>query len=317
MVIIDCFEVMNSNRKRLIFSAYANLDNANTSVNISNNKERCSIYYRNIVVALTSAKVNNFNCDVALVTNQNIPEEYLSILSRYEILIINCAFDSFYFKGDYAWTLAFYKLCAYTKVLSFDYDDYLMIDSDVFVQNSLNMLWNWTPDYLVMMDTDETTERWQNELHSYLETSTYVTHWGGEFIAGSKSIISHFIGKCKVIFDDMLAKDFTTIHGDEFIESVVIYLNHFRVKHAGMFVYRFWTRTDYRVKTTLPKGGISVLHVPAEKEYGMLNLYRYIVRYNSVPKQHLAQKILHLHGPSFNVAIKRILLSLKQIFMNR
>lgn len=302
-------------QKKLIFSAYANIDNANTSVNINQKSKRCDVYYKNIVVALVSAKINNPECDVAFVTNQEVPLEYKKHLDLHHILIVVCPFNSFRFKNEYSWNLAFYKLCAYQKVLSFDYDNYLMIDSDVFVQNNISMLWNWTPDYLIILDTEETTQRWQNEMHAYTGNHIFITHWGGEFIAGSKAILIQFIKTCDEIFNDMLERGFETIHGDEFIESIAIYKTKIPVKHAGLFVFRFWTRTDYRVKSVLYKGGISVLHVPSEKEYGMLKLYRFINNHKTIPSQHKAQMMLHIRRPSFSVFIKRILLNMKQAMM--
>lgn len=134
---------------------------------------------------------------------------------------------------------------------------------------------------------------------------------GGEFIGASHAILNKFIRSCEDILTKMIATDFVTIHGDEFIESLAIHLDNFNVKHAGMFVHRFWTRTNYRTKTVLPKGGISVLHVPAEKEYGMLKIYDYIISKNRIPSQRKAQKMLHLLHASFKVAIKRFLMRLR------
>lgn len=302
----------SENRKKsLIFVAFANSDEANTSVNIKNDSDRRAIYYKNAVVALISAKRNNPDCDVAFVTNHAVPSQYMNLLTENGILSIDCPFTSFRFKDDYPWCLAYYKLCALKEVLELNYDDYLMIDSDVFVQNNISMLWNWTPDYLVMSDTDETTEKWQNEMHSYLGNQISIPHWGGEFIAGSHAILSRFVNVCELICGQMIERNFTTIHGDEFIESIAIHTGDFNMKHAGMFVYRFWTRTSYRVKTVLPKGGISVLHVPAEKEYGMLGIYKYILSKNKIPSQRKAQKMLHLHHPSLPVAMKRLLMKLR------
>lgn len=298
-------------QKSLIFVAFANSDEANTSVNIKKGSDSSDIYYKNAVVALISAKRNNPDCDVAFVTNHTVPSQYLILLSQNDIFCIDCQFTLFRFKDDYPWCLAYYKLCALKRVLELNYDNYLMIDSDVFVQNNISMLWNWLPYYLVMSDTNETTEKWQNEMHRYLGNQIFIPHWGGEFIAGSHTILSRFVNVCESIQRQMIERDFTTIHGDEFIESLAIHLGDFKMKHAGMFVYRFWTRTDYRVKTVLPKGGISVLHVPAEKEYGMLNIYKYILSKNKIPSQWQAQKMLHLHHPSLSVVMKRFLMILR------
>lgn len=297
--------------KSLIFVAFAHNEDANTSVNIKNHADRSAIYYKNAMVALISAKKNNPDCDVAFVTNHPVPLQYQNLMRQNDIMHLDCQFTSFRFQDDYPWCLAYYKLCVMKRVLELKYGNYLMIDSDVFVQNNISMLWNWTRDYLVISDTNETTERWQNEMHRYLSNSTFIPHWGGEFIGASHAILERFVRECEKIFIGMNATDFVTIHGDEFIESLAIYLNDFKVKHAGMFVHRFWTRTNYRVKTVLPQGGISVLHVPAEKEYGMLKIYNYIIAKNRIPSQRKAQKMLHLHHPSFNVATKRFLMKFR------
>ena len=79
---------------------YANLDDANTGVNIVNKKDRYDIYMKNCCVSLVSAKCHN-DCDVALVTNTVVAEKYRILLEENNIKIIQFPFDHFLFEHNY------------------------------------------------------------------------------------------------------------------------------------------------------------------------------------------------------------------------
>ena len=54
-----------------------------------------------------------------------------------------------------------------------------------------------------------------NQIH------TYLTNYGGEFIAGSKEKLSYFLERSKLYYHKMLSSNFKTKHGDEFIIACV------------------------------------------------------------------------------------------------
>ena len=75
--------------KKLIFCAYAIDDKKQTGVNVLHQNNAENIYYENICVALLSAKKNNPDDDVALVTNHDLPEKYKDFFYKNNLLVFN------------------------------------------------------------------------------------------------------------------------------------------------------------------------------------------------------------------------------------
>ena len=139
-------------KKSIIMVPYANDDNLKTGANMRH-PDRINIYLKNCCVALLSAKINNPNSDIALVTNIRISDEYIKILEQNDILIIHAAFDSFRFPEQYKWGLAFYKLCALEYVVNnYDYNYYAYLDADVYVQSSFDNIWKECNNRVLLYD---------------------------------------------------------------------------------------------------------------------------------------------------------------------
>ena len=130
-------------KKTLILNAFAYIENTKGGVNINETDELKVIetYMKLCVTSLVSAKKNNPNSAVALVTNYNIPKKYVEIFKKHSIKIIKIKFDKFVFDKNMTWNLAFFKLCALDYVVNnLDYDNYLLLDTDTYVQNNLDYL---------------------------------------------------------------------------------------------------------------------------------------------------------------------------------
>ena len=82
---------------KLIFCAFAVDDQKQTGANVG--KNFLANYYKNLCVALVSAKRNNQSRDVAvaLVTNAPVPKEYEPLLEKEHISIYLRPFDRFCF----------------------------------------------------------------------------------------------------------------------------------------------------------------------------------------------------------------------------
>ena len=97
-----------------------------------------------------------------------------------------------------------------------------------------------------------------------------------------------------------------TTHGDEFIVSVAAEEMRSNVKNAGAYVFRFWTGIFRLVSTCYDANEVVVLHVPDEKENGMISLFdKYISKNKSINKKKV-HKILHLKKRSVRVSIRLI-----------
>lgn len=299
---------MHTNSKNLIFVPFAFIEGARTGANIKKRTSTLDVYLKNCCVALISARNHNSSdTDCALVTNINVPEIYKNILLNNQILIIHQDFDCFQFDNNYKWSLAFYKLCALHQVVrNTNYKNYAYLDSDVYVQSSFEVVWNECCNHILMYDVYggcEVSDSFATEIHDFDNSIHSVIHYGGEFFATNRKFAMEFSETSLGVFNKMQLKQCVTSHGDEFIISLSA-LNYSNIiSNAEKFICRFWTGT-YR---SIPEvyRDILVLHMPAEKEDGIISLFnQYIAREKSLPGNAMIYKICHLKAPSLITRIK-------------
>lgn len=312
MVAINESENNVSERKtdKIILVPFANLNNFMTGVNINDKEKSCEIYLKNCCVALISAKYYNPDSDVALVTNIDVPDNYKKILIQNKILIISVAFDDFNFGCDYTWSLAFYKLCAINHLVkNYDYSYYAYLDSDVYVQSSFKNIWEECNDSIMLYDINhglqvEHYRHFLNEITSFAGERRLLTHYGGEFFAASKSNAEIFISRCNEIYRKMIATNFVTTHGDEFIIALAADSLKETVKNAGAYIFRFWTATFRLVSTSYQYNPVVVLHVPNEKERGMIKVYEKYISKGKIPRNKKIYRIFRFKKIDFITKIK-------------
>lgn len=284
----------------------------NTGVSIQTPQKQLDTYMKNCCVACLSAKKNagDYN-DVKLVTNIDVPEPYASLLTSNGVGIEKCPFNRFNFGSEdkngkkVSWQLAFYKLCAIeycVKNLKYEYYSYL--DSDVFVQGPYAKIWQESEDNIMLYDVCAPCDGYMvKEMQEFLNINTSLSHFGGEFFAASRTLASQFIDECEKVYDEMIAASYVTKSGDEFITSIVASRMKSVIKNASAYVRRYWTGSyrlmcdDYKI------GNIAILHMPAEKEQGILKIYdRYICK-GIVPKKEKVWNLAHLNHSSLRVKI--------------
>lgn len=298
---------------------YANLDNYTSSVNISLNNEndRMTLYLKNCCVACLSAIEHTEAAnDVALVTNIDVPEPYLSILLEKNVKIIRIPFDMFNFGASYSWSLAFYKLCVlYHSCRELEYDYYAYLDSDVYIQSDFSNIWKECKDKILLYDINHGLQipnytHFISEVQQFLPQKGYITHFGGEFFAASKEMAKLFSESCLSVFKHMEKEKHITTHGDEFIVSIVAddMANH--IKNAGAYVHRFWTGSFRLMSTNYQYDPVSILHVPSEKNDGIIRLFDYYMKHKKMPSNEKVWKLLHLQHRKLSISIKVFLKSM-------
>ncbi|MCC8154722.1 MAG: hypothetical protein LIP01_11250 [Tannerellaceae bacterium] len=280
-----------------------------TGANVLKVKNKQDMYWKNAVVALFSAKHYMPECDVALVTNVSVPDEYRSVLDLAGVHIFQCEFDSFAFDATTAWGLAFYKLCALKAMLNKGYEYYISLDTDVFVQSSFEDAFFEMDDYILLHDRHpryslENEVGFNNEIKAFNGCDRSISKYGGEFVGGNKRNLTLLIDRCESIYKEMQERKFSTSYGDEFILSLVADSIHNIIKNADGYVCRYWTGSFRYITTNYKFDPVSILHVPAEKNDGMIRLYDYIILNNCVPSNRKAHRILHLIQPSLLTRFK-------------
>ena len=235
-----------------------------------------------------------------MVTNlSEIPSEYDDILKKNDIKIIRVGFDSFVFPDDYRWSLAFYKLCALKAVTNMSYDYICYMDSDVYVQGSFKYVWFECKQNILMYDIsigiDESYCKFYDEIEQFIGHKKLVTHYGGEFFAANKENAISFSNKCIEVYQKLIKDKYVQNAGDEFILSVAALDFKTRIKNAGLFVFRFWTGSSFRFICSVYKMcPVVVLHVPAEKERGMIKVYEKFIKQGKLPSDKSAWKMFRI-----------------------
>ena len=204
----------------LIFTAFATLEGYREGSNANLGSE---VFYRCIVVSLVSAKQKNQNCDAALVTNTAVPEPYAAQLSRAGIRVIACPFDNYRFEADLDWSLAYYKLCAMQYLLETEhYENYLMLDSDTFTQRGYQDIWREAAEAVLLYQVPHAASQPMAARisHTYDElwpegAPHVLTHFGGEFVAGSTARLQDFMAECRNVFDRMQQTGVRSQDGDD------------------------------------------------------------------------------------------------------
>ena len=301
----------------LICIPFAYEENMNSGVNVSiKGKGKIEIYLKNACVALISAKYYNPDSDVALVTNfgrWNIPEEFLSIFDKWEIKVMEIPFDQFRFQGSYTWALAFYKLCVLKKLSCMKYESICYMDTDVYIQGSFDAIWTECRQNIMLYDINHGLNTRDyvllcDEIESYCGQRKLITHYGGEFFAASAENAKAFVDTCEQVYYEMLQKNFITTKGDEFILSLAANEMRESIKNAGAYIYRFWTGAGFRlISTCYEYNRITILHLPAEKEQGMLKIYDKYIKIGKIPVDEKVWKTFRLNRIPFRSSVLVVL----------
>lgn len=315
---------MDNDTKKLIFVPFAFDLNKQSGVNISSRANKLSIYMKNACNALISAKKYNPDNTVALVTNlreDKLPTYAVRVLAENNIKIMNIQYDRFVFPAEYGWSLAFYKLCVLSYLVESEkYEYFVWLDSDVWVQGSFEAIWKECEYELLLYDINHglNTVNYQilcDEIKSFSGNTEYLTHYGGEFFAGNKALACEFVTIAEKIYEEMICTKFITEKGDEFITSICAKYLKMKVKNAGAYINRYWTCGIRLVSTSYKANRVSILHVPDEKEIGMLKLFDNYISVGKMPPDKVVWKQLGLSSPhrlrTIKVQIKRLLTKMK------
>ncbi len=258
---------------------------------------------KNSCVALVSAKHYNPDSDVVLASNlspDELPGYVSDIFTKNDIRFVHVPFSSFLFDKDYLWGLAFYKLCVLKFFVVEGFDNFCFFDTDVYIQKSFDSIWKEASENVLLLDINHglDTKNYRifcDEMGQFLGRESYMTHFGGEIFAASYPLAKEFSLYTEEIYSEMIRRKFVTSQGDEFISSLAAYKMKDKTKNAGAYVYRFWTGSGFRLISSCYRFNmISVLHVPNEKNRGMVKLFdRYISR-SIIPANNKVWKILRL-----------------------
>ena len=125
------------------------------------------------------------------------------------------------------------------------------------------------------------------------DTRKPVIQYGGEFIAGSKKTIKLLSDEIKKVYSEICNRDFciSPDSGDESILSMAAY--NMKILDGSAYVRRYWgRRAFYGVDSVWQY--IPIWHLPAEKNYGLANMFEKIVHTGRLPSIELAARQFNL-----------------------
>lgn len=301
------------NNRKIICIPFAYKPNMQSGENVfSSGDKRLLIYMKNASVALVSAKRYNEDADVILATNlleHDMPDEIVDVLKRENVKIVTIPYDEFCFPAEYTWSLAFYKLCVLKHLCVEGFEKLIYLDTDVYIQGNLESIWREVEQKILLYDINhglevEDYKEFCYEVNNFVcggtNTHPYITHYGGEFFSSNHKNAFQFVTYAEKIFDEMIRKNFQTSKGDEFIVSLAADEMPECIKNAGAYIYRFWTGATFRlVSTCYEYNKVLILHLPAEKEKGMIRLYSNYIRKGRMPSEQKVWKICRLKHRTF------------------
>lgn len=280
--------------QNLIFGAFAALEGyrEGDAANLGR-----AVYDRCTVVALCSAKLANPGCTVALVTNAPPQEPYRSQLTAVGIEIWDCPFDSYRVPADTNWALAYYKLCAMEWVLAHkDFANAAMLDLDTFTQHPLDDLWRECAEAVLLYQVPHAASQGMTAAIGKAYDAVVpqgaphvLTHFGGEFVAGSTARLQDFMAECRNVFDRMQQTGVRSQDGDEAILDAAAYRSQLAgkpVRAANAYVFRYWLGGHfYYVSTNYCCDPVCVLHLPGKAKMRQLTvLYHKYTRSGRMPE---------------------------------
>ena len=289
--------------KNIICIPFAFSKGFNSGVNVKKNNI-VEVYLKNAVVALLSAKWENPECEVVFATNvpvDEIPSQYTNQLIENEITILEIDFKDYRFPKDYKWSLAFYKLCVLKEMLNKGFDNICYLDTDVYIQSKFDSVWKECEYRILLYDINHGYDvreykEMLTEVYQFVGKETMLTHYGGEFFASNYENAKKFETTMFTIYQEMLRSGFATTKGDEFIISIAAEQMKHIIKNASPYIGRFWTGVRFRLVSTCYRyNPVAVLHMPAEKERGIIKLYDRYVSRNKKPSKQKVWKICRLY----------------------
>ena len=302
----------------LVFNAIAIKEGYDTSPQLSrtHKSDVAATYLKNAFVSLTSAKIKNPDIDACLFVNFEVCDIFKSDFVEQGIEIKQIEFNNFLFPPSYIWALAYFKINALKYAIdNTTYDKYMLLDTDTYTISSYNDIWSECNNGILLFNVDHRLSHPHrnviiDNMELVLGQGEKITHYGGEFIAGSHKLLTVFLSECLTIFGKMKNLELDRTLGDEFVISVAAHKIRKDLVSANCYIYRYWTNpTFYFVATNYINNSVDIWHLPAEKERGMLGLYNYFRKNKNFPNVRRSAKMLRLPSatPFLSYNIRRLI----------
>ena len=255
-------------------------------------------YLKSCYVSLKTAKLLNPQSSVVLVTNKVLPDAFKSLFLSASIEIEYLNLNTYKMPSNFKWEYAFYKLEALAHMVECDkYENILALDTDTYVSGNLDKLWEeckYDVPLLLPLDVECSSPVRKAIINDYLQLygEKYpVVQIGGEFIAGSRQTLQIFSNKLLILYQQIRTNGFkiSESSGDEALISMVMAKENYNCARA--FVGRYWGRRAY-YNVSSDWVWTPIWHLPAEKNYGLIKMFEYLVDKKNMPCTETAARLL-------------------------
>lgn len=260
-----------------------------------------SIYLRNSIISLCSAKKLDRKIECILYVNFDIEKDFAYAFKKHGIQVKHLAFGNHSMGGHYNWDIVNYRYDVMSDLCDSisDNDRVIIIDSDTICVNPLSSIYKELDCNLLLFDVQHSIDHRDRKaiLNNYqrifgLEAN--ITHYGGEFIGANGRLLKELYDSCKEVIQESMKIQDLDNWNDEHITSIAVNRNMTsHVHNANPYIYRYWTgRGFYLTSTNYIHNAVSIWHVPNEKKYGFLRINKYYMKHDQFPELMKMAKIL-------------------------
>lgn len=260
-----------------------------------------SVYLKNAIVSLASAKIQNPDARCILNCNFEIDAHLKAVAEQAQIELHQVPYGAFKSREEFAWAITQYKYdsMAYVLGLMEEQDCMVLLDTDTVCVRNMAEIFEEAKYALILyaMYHGYLQEKRQSIIRNYqklyqLEHANLV-HYGAEFYAGSKQLLTTFLSHCGEIIREARVQDNLEPWDDEHVLSIVAerFMKE-QIYPASAYICRYWTNKFYLVSTNFHYNPVHIWHLPAEKNYGMLTLYEYFEKNHRFPDVKQMAKIM-------------------------
>lgn len=277
---------------KLIYNALAFKDDGKArKLKMSDRKNSKELYLRNSFVSLISAKSHVDNdTDLALITNMPLDDKWSKLFAGHGIDVHLCPFDSFRMEGI-PWELAFYKLCALDYATNtLQYEHLLAVDADtVFIRDTAPLFEESSAGSVLLYEVlygirQPMRTLINNDYQKFTGNKKVISQWGGELLCMNNRNAKELLRGCKKYYDLFMQEaERHTVIGDEyFLTLAACDMEH--VRNAAPYIERMWTRgRGYYASTRYTDEYCIILHLLAEKSFGINHLFSYYQQHGCLP----------------------------------
>lgn len=259
------------------------------------------LYLQNSIVCLQSVLVHNPDVKAMLCADFDLPDKYRRMYEEMGAVI-----ERVEFKLEVAsksnWSICNYRYCVMGRLCEKLRDDdiVMMLDTDIVCVGGLEELLEDVREDIMLYDVSHARSNRDrknillNYSKIYREESNLI-HYGGEFICTKVRNLKKLHDSCIQVIGASNAFEDLLNFNDEHITSIAVYRDlKDRAHNSEAYIFRYWTGAFYLASTNWKSNAVPLWHLPAEKQTGICQVFRYYRKHKAFPEREKLARIFGL-----------------------